>query len=508
MATSGCKEKKNRLLPFSWGIRVRRGTAPIVRSDESANAVLSSVTPVMSSLSAIYQVFVDRFDPGGDPPAAPERAAEEGTVRRPFGAPPDRPPTGRDLQGGTLHGVAARLEHVAALADAVYLTPITRAPSNHKYDVADFEAIDEHFGGEAGLAALVAGARRRGLQLFVDAVFNHVGDRHPWAGEAARLRGTGWRGYDHLRELDLAAPAVRAALVGPGGVVERLVARGADGLRLDCANDLGRAFCGEVAAAIARAGGTGGAIGEVMAWPAGLVGDGGLDGAMSYWLRAALLGALADEAEIGPAARALDRFAEALPPAALQRSWTVLSSHDTPRLSDAVGFDERRARLLLALQFAYPGVPLLYYGEEVGLSGGADPGCRGAMVWDEARWDLGRLAFVRALVGLRRAHPALRAGRYVPLPVAPPALAFARAAEAPGGTIVCVANLSERPIRARVLLPLEGFYDALPAEDLLSPGGERAAVEQGAVVVGLPPYGVRWLQGRDDHASGYRFWKT
>src|SRR5262245_35837592 len=126
----------------------------------------------------VYQIFVDRFASAGGALRAIDEQGEHWTAHA----------------GGDLDGVAARLGHVASLgADAVYLTPIFRAPSNHKYDTADFDAVDEAFGGEAAFARLVESARAKGLGLILDGVFNHVGDRHAWARERKFLRGSVWR---------------------------------------------------------------------------------------------------------------------------------------------------------------------------------------------------------------------------------------------------------------------------------------------------------------------------
>jgi glycosidase len=244
-----------------------------------------------------------------------------------------------------------------------------------------------------------------------------------------------------------------------------------------------------------------------MSWPAPFLGGGQLDGVMNYWLRAALRSCALDDAQMPVAQRALDRLAAEVPLPALLRSWTVLSSHDTPRLSDQVGFDEARARLWLAVQFAYPGTPLLYYGEEIGMTGGADPACRGAMVWDETQWQVDRLAFVRALVAHRRTLPALTDGRYVPLDGPSSLLAFARATSRPADTLICVANPGMRAVVAELPLPLPGIYDALPFTDVLG-GAPAPNSEAGWLRLALEPNEVRWLMPRDDDPNGYRFWKS
>ncbi|HEX8950659.1 MAG TPA: alpha-amylase family glycosyl hydrolase, partial [Polyangia bacterium] len=154
---------------------------------------------------------------------------------------------------GGLDGVAAHLDHVAALgADAVYLTPVFVAPSPHKYDTTDFDHVDPAFGGDAAFDRLVAACRARDLGLVLDGVFNHVGEGHRWRREHPDwFTGSDWRGFPTLRELDTASPVVRRACCD---VVARWTARGATGWRLDCANDLGVPFAGELARAAREAG--------------------------------------------------------------------------------------------------------------------------------------------------------------------------------------------------------------------------------------------------------------
>jgi len=412
-----------------------------------------------------------------------------------------------DSFGGGLDGVAARLDHLAALgADAVWLTPIFRAPSNHKYDASSLDEVDEQLGGDAAFDRLAAAARARGVALYLDGVFNHVGEQHPWTRERREFfRGSPWRGFASLPELDLANAELREILFGANGVVERWTRRGASGWRLDCANDLGREVCALIGAAARRAGARGGVIGEVMAWPAGF--HGALDGVMNYWLRSAALELASGRGRAQNIQAALDRLAAELDPATLARSWSVVSSHDTPRLSSALD-GEPAARQALALAFAYPGVPLLYYGEEIGMTGGADPANRAPMIWDERLWDRARLDWIVRLSSLRRELPALARGRYVSL--AQPGLdvvAFARVTDRPADTLLFVANATRAPLDAKIFLPLDGLFDALPLVDRLAPDAARAHVAAGTLALSLPAHGVALYQPADDHPSGYRFFK-
>lgn len=409
---------------------------------------------------------------------------------------------------GGLDGVAAHLDHVAALgADAVYLTPIFAAPSPHKYDTADYDAIDAGFGGDAAFARLVAACRARRLGLVLDGVFNHVGATHRWLGEHPDwISGADWRGFPSLRELDTSRAEVRRACAA---VIERWTARGVTGWRLDCANDLGPAFSGELARAARDAGARDGVIGEIMAYGAGwAAARDGLDGVMNYWLRAATLALASSSAPAAQLQAALDRLAAESDPGALQRSWSLVGSHDTARLATALDDDEARIRLALALAFAYPGVPLVYYGDELGLHAAGDPDNRRPLP-PPSTWDRARLALVQSLCRLRREQPALAHGRYVSL--AQPGtdvIAFARVTERPIETLLFVANARPRPVAATLFLPLATLFDALPLHDLLEPSAPPRAMASGTLALTLPAHGVALLRPRDDHPSGYRFFKA
>jgi alpha-glucosidase len=415
---------------------------------------------------------------------------------------------------GGLDGVAAHLDHVAALgAEAVYLTPIFAAPSPHKYDASDFDRVDPAFGGEAAFDRLVAACRARALGLILDGVFNHVGEKHRWLGEHPDwFTGSDWRGFPTLRELDTKSATVRRACCD---VVTRWTARGATGWRLDCANDLGVPFAGELARAARDARAVDGVIGEVMGygagWARGPVGDaasgGGLDGVMNYWLRAASLALASSSSPADQLQHALDRLAADADAHTLQHSWSLVGSHDTARLATALDDDDARIRLALALAFAYPGVPMIYYGDELGLHAAGDPDNRRALP-PPSTWDTKRRALVAALCALRRAEPALAHGRYVSL--AQPGsdvVAFARVTDDPNETLLFVANATPRPLVRTLFIALPLMFDALPLYDLLDDASPARTMSSGTLTVSLPGHGCVLLRPRDAHPGGYRFFK-
>lgn len=448
----------------------------------------------------------------------------------PEGRPLDPPPAGVDPwkhhAGGTLDGITARLSHIVDLgADALYLTPIFRAPSNHKYDTASFDEVDPRFGGEGAFDRLAAACREKKIGLILDGVFNHVGEEHAWFREAQANAGSKraaffkftkhpgeyarWRGFGSLPELDLARPEVMAALFdGESSVVRRWLRRGATGWRLDCANDIGLAACTRAAEAAWAERAPDGVVGEVMTWAEEWVSDGRLDAVMNYWFRETVVGLAHGEIPAEQAAYNLKRMSKTWRRSALLKSWNVLATHDTPRLATHVP-DVAARRFCRTLAFAVPGTPFVYYGEEIGMEGGADPDNRRPMIWDDRRWDRGLLEETKKLVSLRRAHPALRTGAHLPLPQpgSPRLLAFARTTERPEELVLCVANASPEPLKARVFAPYSFLFDAVPLKDLLG-ANEDTRVSAGSFQVSLPPWGVALYAPQDGTIPGYRFFRT
>lgn len=456
----------------------------------------------------VYQIFVDRF-------AGPEGKPLAGI---PAGVAP-----WTHHAGGTLDGITARLDHIASVgADAIYLTPIFRAPSNHKYDTASFDEVEPRFGGEKAFERLAAACKQRGMGLILDGVFNHVGEEHAWFREARANAASKkaaffrfrkhpdeyacWRGYGHLPELDLARPEVNAALFdGESSVVRKWLRRGATGWRLDCANDIGLDACSRAAEAAWAERAPDGVTGEVMTWAEEWVSDGRLDAVMNYWFRETVIGVVRGDVPAAQAAYNLKRMAKSWRRSALLRSWNVLATHDTPRLATQVA-DEAARRFCRTLAFAVPGTPLVYYGEEVGMQGGADPDNRRPMTWDESAWDRSVLDETRRLASLRKSHRALREGAHLPLPQPgyPALLTFARTTDRPKDLVICVANASAEPVKARVFAPYSFLFDALPLEDLLG-AVSGTTVSAGSFPVTLPAWGVALYAPKDGTIPGYHF---
>lgn len=466
-----------------------------------------------------YEIFPDRFaiGSGGDVRAKRSHLPADASLRR-WNQRPAEPPHGRDWFGGDLAGIVEHLDHVTSLgATALYLTPVFTAASNHRYDAIDFRSVDPALGGDGALVALLDACRARGLRVVLDAVLNHVSDRHPWvrAGTGLLQRDgivQRWRGFGHMPELDLRDPFVRGELIeGDDALLGRWVARGAAGWRLDVAADLEPPFVRDITRAVKHRAPDACVIAEVMSFPAGWMGrDGDADGVMNYYARRALLDWIADPRATSPAAvaRAVTDVIDACGLPATLRSWMMLASHDTPRALDACG-DAARARVATTVQFTLPGAPVVYYGEEVGLRGAHDPANRAPMPWSRSRWDGATLAHHRALCALRRASPALRRGAFLDLTgrTGEGVLAYLRYTEDPRESVLVVAHTGDAPRVLNLHLPHGPLRDGVRFVDRLgAPPHPDVYLEAGRVRVTLGPCEARVFGVDADYIANYRFY--
>ncbi|HEX9037557.1 MAG TPA: alpha amylase N-terminal ig-like domain-containing protein [Ktedonobacterales bacterium] len=393
-------------------------------------------TPAWLRRAICYEIFPDRFA-RGQPPIAPDMAG-----RWP-GAP-----THNAFWGGDLAGVLDRLNYIQALGmNLIWLTPIFQAPSNHKYDTEDYGRIDPHFGDEALFNRLVGDARRRGIGVVLDGVFNHSGFLFtPWQDVVARGQDSPYWGWFDVRgarpdrsrrnyrtfahtawmpRLRTANPEVQAYLIERA---KRWTRMGIAGWRLDVADEVDPSFWRAFRRELRAINPDLYLVGEI-AYDAGrwLEGD-QFDGVMNYPLRRALLQFAApgdrDTPGAPPPSERLGG-ADFLAMVSRVRTWTPgwadaaalnpLSTHDVPRFLTAVGGDEARWRLGLTFLMTAEGVPLVYYGDEVGLEGGYDPDTRRPMPWDAASQRPEMLTHTRTLTRLRAETPALRGSGFRPL---------------------------------------------------------------------------------------------
>jgi len=467
-------------------------------------------TPDWVKHAVFYQVFPDRF-------------ARSGRVPQPSGLEPwHTPPTVHGYKGGDLYGVAERLEHLQELGvTAIYLNPVFASGSNHRYHTHDYFAVDPMLGGNEALRHLLDAAHARGMRVILDGVFNHAsrgflpfhdllenGAASPYRdwffvhgfplgayGEGdGQRRYEAWWGLPALPKLNTNTPQVREYLMT---VAEHWLRFGADGWRLDVPNEIDDdAFWREFRRRCREANPEAYLVGEI--WDdAGrwLQGD-QFDAVMNYPLTRAILGYAAREIDVEEVGRSgykaiphltAEGFAKQLkaglaryPRAVVEAQLNLLGSHDTPRVARVLRGHADAVRLAYLLLFTLPGAPCVYYGDEVGLDGGHDPGCREGMPWDEpGAWDHERLAWVRDLAALRHAHPALRTGDTEVAYAHRGVVAVRR--RLGDDDLLVVANQREAEVHARV--PIAGAAPGVRPSLL---GTAAVDVEDGTVHVRLP----------------------
>lgn len=474
-------------------------------------------TPAWVPQAVFYQIFPDRFangDPQNDPPGCHSWAD---------------PGPHRGYYGGDLRGIRQRIPYLRELGvTAVWLNPIFAASSYHRYDTTDYYRIDPLLGDEEEFRKLLDELHAAGIRLILDGVFNHTSDRF-WAFLDAEEKGPAsrywnwykvhdfpicrqpqpnyacWWGFPGLPQLNAENPEVREYLLA---VAAHWTALGIDGWRLDVPNEVEHSFWREFRRVVKSVNPEAYIVGEI--WHNGLpwlTGD-QFDGVMNYVFRDLVLDFFA-RGRLTPRAflRHLSLLRVRYPYQAGACLLNLLGSHDTARVLTVFqqecpppGGRSRRAyalarlRAALLFQFTFPGAPHIYYGDEVGLTGGPDPDCRKPMPWREEAQDRSLLAYYRRLIALRRENAALTGNHWQPLPTDGPWLATM--AHDDRQSLVLVINAGDQPAPAALTLAGAGepgtvYRDLLSGASYTVNGGQLTLPLlqpwQGALLAGPPP---------------------
>lgn len=352
----------------------------------------------------IYHIFLDRFYPGD----------------------------GRDWRqtddlggfcGGTLWGLRDKLDYLAELGvNCLWLSPCWKSPSNHGYDVADYEVIEPRLGGEEALHAVVEGAHERGIRILLDLVCNHLSDEHPIFIDAASSENSPYRdwfifderyrhGYrsffnvKNMPKINLETPSAREWMISMA--IKQLRDFDVDGFRLDVADGAGANFWTHCRPRLRAVKPDCALIGEIVDSPEYLrVYEGRLDGCLDFSTNEALRNTFAWETWI------LERYEEFkwshdlyFDPDFILPSF--LDNHDMDRFSLIAGNDRDKIKRAVEAQMLLPNPPIILYGTEVGLRqrvstrGSTLDQCRVPMVWgDEQDQDL--LAFYKGQIHNRK----------------------------------------------------------------------------------------------------------
>ena len=369
-----------------------------------------------------YQIFPDRF-------CRSERYHAVGKFVE-WGSKPTR----ENMFGGNLAGIEDKLEYIAGLGvNAIYLCPIFKSNSNHRYHTVDYFEIDPVLGTLEDFDRLVKKAHKLKIRVILDGVFNHcsrgffqfnslmeLGPNSPYVdwfhvkgwplnAYSGKPNYECWWNFPALPKFNTDCPDVREYLFSVG---EYWMKRGIDGWRLDVPNEIDDdSFWQEFRRRVKAVNPDAYIVGEIWDDPLRWLKGDQFDGVMNYVFRKAVMQFLFDENPID-VAEFCERVRGAFVEGRGDIPMNLLGSHDTTRLGSQPRTSIERIKLAYALLFFMPGAPCIYYGEELSMKGGKDPDNRRSVPWE----NLGEMQkkpmyeFIRQMVDMRKKNPVLRDG--------------------------------------------------------------------------------------------------
>lgn len=386
------------------------------------NLLQKSFAPAWVKDAIFYQIFPDRFCRSHRFKAVGKFAKWESE------------PTREIMLGGNLAGIEDKLKYIADLgANALYLCPIFKSNSNHRYHTVDYLQIDPVLGSLSDFNNLLEHAHKLNIRIILDGVFNHcsrgffqfnslmeLGQNSPYV-DWFHVKGWPlnayngkpnyecWWDYPALPKFNTQDVDVREYLLNVG---EYWMRYGIDGWRLDVPNEIDDdSFWQEFRQRIKAINNDAYIVGEIWDTPSRWLKGDQFDGVMNYMFRKAVLAYFFDERAI-TSEEFCKRIKEAFPENRGDIPMNLLGSHDTVRIKSLPCSDIERVKAAFALMFFMPGAPCVYYGDELGISGKKDPDNRKSILWENlSKMQMDPIyEFVRKMISLRKNEPALRYG--------------------------------------------------------------------------------------------------
>lgn len=416
----------------------------------------------------IYHIFVDRFY------RAKNSRLEDGKIfveswdspLPEYPAYPGAPIKNNYFYGGTLWGIIEKLQYLQSLGvTVIYLSPIFKSPSNHKYDTSDYMKVDEDFGGEKALKCLIKRSRNFGISIILDGVFNHTGADSIYFNKYDRFNSIGafqskdspyyawynfnsypndytsWWGIEILPRINPEIPDCREYFIGNGGVVEKYSKLGISGLRLDVVDELSDSFTEGIKEKLNRHNENSLLYGEVWEDASNKIAYGvrkkyylgkELDGVMNYPLRDGIISFLRDF-NTEKLYYALSEVMFNAPKRIRDMQMNLIGTHDTERIITVLGgetskgktneylskhrmtqseYDIGKTKLLMAYTIiaTVPGIPSIFYGDEAGLQGYGDPFNRLPFPWGKEDTDI--IAHYKKIGNLRKKYSVYKTGNF------------------------------------------------------------------------------------------------
>jgi len=458
-------------------------------------------TPEWLRGGIIYQIFPDRFASSG---TKKQNVPSDRVLRTDRDGDPYWIPTAEgkvlnnDYFGGDLNGIEQKLGYLKSLGvTCIYLNPIFEAQSNHRYDTANYEKIDSMLGTEKDFKSLCESAKKLGIRIMLDGVFSHTGDDSRYFNRYSRYDSLGayqskespyygwykfnkwpddyesWWGIEILPEVNEDNSDFIEYITGKNGIARKWLKLGASGWRLDVADELPDEFLDEFRKAVKEEKADGLVLGEVWEDASNKSSYGKLrryllgkqlDSVMNYPFAGAVIDFIRDANAELFASRVMS-IVENYPKEVLDVLMNHLSTHDTMRAITALAgescayrdrkwqsthsLDEKEyhygMKLLMAasaMQFALPGVPTIYYGDEAGMQGYKDPFNRRCYPWGKENGEL--VEWYKKLGKIRNENRVFKDGRFEILSAVAGCVAFSRKND--DEAILVISNSNPHPI--------------------------------------------------------------
>ena len=483
--------------------------------------------------SVAYQIFPDRFHRGSDFVKRSadclldtERKGPKTILRQNWDDSPSyiKDEKGHvthwDFFGGTLEGITEKLDYLESLGiGTLYLNPIFKALSNHRYDTSDYMEIDPRLGDDESFKTLCHEAKKRGIYIILDGVFNHTGNdsiyfdaygnhqtcgayqnpESPYADwylfkNKEQTEYESWWGVKDLPSLNKENKEYQSYLYGgKNAVIRHWLKLGAKGWRLDVADELTDDFICGIRKAVKETDEDGLLLGEVWEDASNKVSYGTmrkyllgneLDCVMNYPLRNAIIDFFTGKINAKDAGKTLMSLYENYPKPATQANFNLISSHDRARILTMLqGFDEQsksqtnidtdsaplhRLWPVCVMQMTMPGVPCIYYGDEAGLFGELDPDNRKTYPWGKENKDT--LSIYKNAISLRKEWPVFTSGDFCVIETLSPNV-FAYKRWDDKEEIFVYLNRNENNCETVKIETTSSFYDLISATELKPENG-------------------------------------
>ncbi len=425
-------------------------------------------TPDWAKGAIIYQIFPDRFYKSGEVDLTGKLGPY--TIHKNWYEDVDWKPTpeglvlNNDFYGGNFKGITEKMDYIASLGTTIlYLNPISKSFSSHRYDTGDYKTPDPMLGTEEDFAAMCRAAHDRGIKVILDGVYSHTGSNSLYFNREGAFPGKGafqsqespysswytfyqwpynyhsWWNFDTLPTVNKMDSAfIEYIITGEDSVIAHWLKLGADGFRLDVADELPDEFLKLLYDRVKELNPNAMVLGEVWEDASNKTAydkrrkyftGAELDSVMNYPFRTAIINFMRGWDSGRGFRDTVMSIVENYPREVWQSNMNLLGTHDTPRILTALvddfdgpreekakrrlsrnNMEVARDRLLMAsfLQYTLPGSPSLYYGDEALMEGYKDPFNRRTYPWGREDWEM--LDHFKRLGRLRRDSEVLRLG--------------------------------------------------------------------------------------------------